>query len=170
MKFIMAIKYKVTLAEEERVMLSDIVNKGKRRQITRLHSQILLNIDQNKEEKATDVVIAKILNISVDTIERTRKIFVEEGLEASINRKKQINRKARKLDGVKEANLIKIACSKAPDGASRWTLQLIADKLVELNIVDSIAKETVRQSLKKMNLSHGLKSSGVWHQRKMPTL
>ena len=170
MKITMAIKYKVTLAEEERVMLSDIVNKGKRRQITRLHSQILLNIDQNKEEKATDVVIAKILNISVDTIERTRKIFVEEGLEAAINRKKQINRKARKLDGVKEANLIKIACSEAPDGASRWTLQLMADKLVELNIVDSIAKETVRQSLKKMNLSHGLKSSGVWRQRKMQTL
>lgn len=166
----MAIKYKVTLTEEERVMLSDIVNKGKRRQITRLHSQILLNIDQNKEEKATDVVIAKILNISVDTIERTRKIFVEEGLEAAINRKKQINRKARKLDGVKEANLIKIACSEAPNGSSRWTLQLMADKLVELNIVDSIAKETVRQSLKKMNLSRGLKSSGVWHQRKMPTL
>ena len=118
----MAIKYKVTLAEEERVMLSDIVNKGKRRQITRLHSQILLNIDQNKEEKATDAVIAKILSISVDTIERTRRIFVEEGLEAAINRKKQINRKARKLDGVKEANLIKIACSEAPDGASRWTL------------------------------------------------
>ena len=166
----MAIKYKVTLAEEERVMLSDIVNKGKRRQITRLHSQILLNIDQNKEEKATDGVIAKILSISVDSIERTRRIFVEEGLEAAINRKKQINRKARKLDGVKEANLIKIACSEAPDGASRWTLQLMADKLVELNIVDSIAKETVRQSLKKMNLNHGLKSNGVWHQRKMATL
>tara|TARA_B110000211_G_C13831163_1_gene443601 strand:- start:165 stop:665 length:501 start_codon:yes stop_codon:yes gene_type:complete len=166
----MAIKYKVTLAEEERVMLSDIVNKGKRRQITRLHSQILLNIDQNKEEKATDAVIAKILSISVDTIERTRRIFVEEGLEAAINRKKQINRKARKLDGVKEANLIKIACSEAPDAASRWTLQLMADKLVELNIVDSIAKETVRQSLKKMNLNHGLKSNGVWHRRKMATL
>ena len=166
----MAIKYKVTLAEEERAMLSDIVNKGKRRQITRLHSQILLNIDQNKEEKATDAVIAKILSISVDTIERTRRIFVEEGLEAAINRKKQINRKARKLDGVKEANLIKIACSEAPDGASRWTLQLMADKLVELNIVDSIAKETVRQSLKKMNLNHGLKSNGVWHRRKMATL
>lgn len=166
----MAIKYKVTLTEEERVMLSDIVNKGKRRQITRLHSQILLNIDQNKEEKATDVVIAKILSISVDTIERTRKIFVKEGLEAAINRKKQINRKARKLDGIKEASLIKIACSEAPDGASRWTLQLMADKLVELNIVDSIAKETVRQSLKKTNLSLGLKSNGVWHQKKMPTL
>ena len=166
----MAIKYKVTLAEEERVMLSDIVNKGKRRQITRLHSQILLNIDQNKEEKATDAVIAKILSISVDTIERTRRIFVEEGLEAAINRKKQINRKARKLDGVKEANLIKIACSEAPDAASRWTLQLMADKLVELNIVDSIAKETVRQSLKKTNLSHGLKSSGAYRQKKMLTL
>ena len=166
----MAIKYKVILTEEERVMLSDIVNKGKRRQIIRLHSQILLNIDQSKEKKVTDTVIAKVLNISVDTIERTRKRFVEEGLEAAINRKKQINRKARKLDGIKEAKLIKIACSKAPNGWSRWTLQLMADKLVELDIVDSIAKETVRQSLKKMNLSHGLKSSGVWHQRTMETL
>ena len=145
----MAIKYKVILTEEERVALSDIVNKGKRRQITRLHSQILLNIDQKNEGKSTDVEIAKILNTSVDTIERTRKRFVEEGLEAAINRKKQINRKARKLDGVKEANLIKISCSEAPEGASRWSLQLLADKLVELDIVDSIAKETVRQSLKK---------------------
>ena len=100
-------------------------------------------------QKVTDTVIAKVLNISVDTIERTRKRFVEEGLEAAINRKKQINRKARKLDGIKEAKLIKIACSEAPDGVSRWTLQLMADKLVELDIVDSIAKETVRQSLKK---------------------
>ncbi len=166
----MAIKYKVILTEEERVMLSDMVKKGKRRKIIRLHSQILLNIDQSKEKKVTDTVIAKVLNISVDTIERTRKRFVEEGLEAAINRKKQINRKARKLDGIKEAKLIKIACSEAPNGASRWTLQLMADKLVELDIVDSIAKETVRQSLKKMNLSRGLKSSGVWHQRKMQTL
>jgi transposase len=165
-----AIKYKIILTEEERVVLLEIVNKGKRRQITRLHSQILLNIDQKTAGKATDVEIAKILNTSVDTIERTRKKFVEEGLEAAINRKKQINRKARKLDGVKEANLIKIACSEAPEGASRWTLQLLADKLVELDIVDSIAKETVRRSLKKTNLSHGLKSSGVSHQKKTLTL
>ena len=166
----MAIKYKVILTEEERVALSDIVNKGKRRQIMRLHSQILLNIDQKNEGKSTDVEIAKILNTSVDTIERTRKRFVEEGLEAAINRKKQINRKARKLDGVKEANLIKISCSEAPEGASRWTLQLLADKLVELDIVDSIAKETVRQSLKKMNLNHGLKNNGAYRQKKMLTL
>jgi transposase len=165
-----AIKYKVILTEEERVALSDIVNKGKRRQMMRLHSQILLNIDQKKEGKSRDVEIAKILNTSVDTIERTRKRFVEEGLEAAINRKKQINRKARKLDGVKEANLIKIACSETPQGASRWTLQLLADKLVELEIVDSIAKETVRQSLKKMNLNHGLKNNGAYRQKKTLTL
>ena len=166
----MAIKYKVILTEEERVMLSDIVKKGKRRKIMRLHAQILLNIDQKNDGKAIDVEIAKILNTSVYTIERTRKRFVEEGLEAAINRKKQINRKARKLDGVKEANLIKIACSEAPEGSSRWTLQLLADKLVELDIVDSIAKETVRQSLKKMNLNHGLKNNGAYLQKKMLTL
>ena len=76
----MAIKYKVILTEEERVMLSDIVKKGKRRKIMRLHAQILLNIDQKNDGKAIDVEIAKILNTSVDTIERTRKRFVEEGL------------------------------------------------------------------------------------------
>ena len=76
-------------------------------------------------------------------------------MKAAIDRKKQINYKARKLDGVKEANLVKIACSEAPDGAARWTLQLLADKLVELKIVNSIAKETVRRSLKKTSLSHG---------------
>ena len=100
-----------------------------------MHSQILLNIDQGKEGKIKDIEIAKVLRVSEDTIERTRKRFVEEGLEAALNRKEQINRKAKKLDGVKEANLIKIACSEAPEGASRWTLQLLADKLVELDIV-----------------------------------
>jgi transposase len=166
----MTIKYKVILTEEERGLLKEIVDKGKRKKINRLHSQILLNIDQGKEGKIKDIEIAKVLRVSEDTIERTRKRFVEEGLEAALNRKEQINRKAKKLDGVKEANLIKIACSEAPDGASRWTSQLMADKLVELNIVDSIAKETVRQSLKKTNLSHGLKSSGAYRQKKMLTL
>lgn len=142
----MTIKYKVILTEEEREKLKEIVDKGKRKKINRLHSQILLNIDQGKEGKIKDIEIAKVLRVSEDTIERTRKRFVEEGLEAALNRKEQINRKAKKLDGVKEANLIKIACSEAPEGASRWTLQLLADKLVELDIVDSIAKETVRQS------------------------
>jgi transposase len=163
----MSIRYKVTLTEEEREKLKEIVDKGKRKKINRLHSQILLNIDQSKEGKMKDIEIAKVLRVSEDTIERTRKRFVEEGLEAAINRKKQINRKAKKLDGVKEAKLIKIACSEAPKGASRWTLQLLSDKLVELNIVDSIAKETVRQSLKKTSLSHGLKLSGASHQKKM---
>jgi len=166
----MTIKYKVILTEEERGLLKEIVDKGKRKKINRLHSQILLNIDQSKGDKMKDIEIAKVLQISEDTIERTRKKFVEEGLEAAINKKVQINYRARKLDGVKEADLIKIACSEAPDGATRWTLQLIADKLVELNIVDSIAKETVRQSLKKTNLSHGLKSSGAYRQKKMLTL
>ena len=166
----MTIKYKVILTEEEREKLKEIVDKGKRKKINRLHSQILLNIDQSKEGKMRDIEIAKVLQISEDTIERTRKRFVEEGLEAAINKKVQINYRARKLDGAKEADLVKIACSDAPDGASRWTLQLMVDKLVELNIVDSIAKETVRQSLKKTNLSHGLKSSGAYRQKKMLTL
>ena len=124
----------MTLTEEERKKLKEIVDKGKRKKITRLHSQILLNIDQNKEGKMRDIEIAKVLQTSEDTIERTRKRFVEEGLEAAINRKAQINYRARKLDGAKEAELVKIACSEAPNGASRWTLQLMADKLVELNI------------------------------------
>mgnify|MGYP001216882075 CR=1 FL=1 len=166
----MTIKYKVILKDEEREKLKEIVDKGKRKKISRLHSQILLNIDQSKNGKMRDIEIAKVLQTSEDTIERTRKRFVEEGLEAAINKKVQINYRARKLDGVKEAELVKLACSEAPEGRSRWTLQLMADKLVELNIVDSIAKETVRQSLKKTSLSHGLKSSGVWHQRKMQTL
>ena len=121
----MTIRYKVMLTEEEREKLKEIVDKGKREKINRLHSQILLNIDQRKEGKMKDIEIAKILRVSEDTIERVRKRFVEE------------------------VNLIKIACSEAPEDASKSTLQLLSDKLVELNIVDSIAKETVRQSLKK---------------------
>lgn len=166
----MSIKYKVILTEEERNQLEEIINKGQRKKINRLHSQILLNIDQSKEGKMKDVEIAKVLGTSEDTIERTRKRFVEEGLESAINRKVQINYKARKLDGVKEASLIKIACSEAPEGASRWTLRLLADKLVELEIVESIAKETVRQSLKKTNLNLGKKSNGVFHQKRMVNL
>ena len=87
----MTIKYKVTLTEEERGKLTEIINKGKRRKINRLHSQILLNIDQSKEGKMSDREIAKVLRTSEDTIERTRKRFVEEGLKTAIDRKKQIN-------------------------------------------------------------------------------
>ena len=151
----MGVKYKVILTNEERAVLLDIVNNGKRSKLARLHSQILLSIDQAKENKIKDADIARILNTSSDTIERTRKKFVEEGIESCIKKRPQINYKARKLDGVKEANLVKIACSESPEGRSRWTLKLLAEKLVELNIVDSIGKETVRQSLKKMPLNLG---------------
>ena len=166
----MSIRYKVILTEEERSQLEEIINKGQRKKINRLHSQILLNIDQSKEGKMKDVEIAKVLGTSEDTIERTRKRFVEEGLESAINRKEQKNYKARKLDGSKEAILVKIACSEAPEGASRWTLRLLAEKLVELEIVESIAKETVRQSLKKTNLNLGKKSNGAFHQKRMVNL
>ena len=102
----------------------------------------------------SDSDIAKIFKTSVPTIERLRKRFVEEGLEASLNNKPK-KPKDRKLDGAGEAKLVSLACSNPPEGYSKWTLQLLSDKLVELKIVDTIAKETVRQTLKKMNLSLG---------------
>ena len=95
------------------------------------------------------------MDVSVKTICRIRQDFVEEGLAAALNRKKHENYKPRKLGGNEEAHLIAMCCSKAPKGVSRWTLRLLADRLVELQVVDSISHEAVRQTLKKMNLSLG---------------
>lgn len=148
--------YLVTLTAEERSHLRALVSKGKVAAHKRLHAQVLLKSDLGPQDKgATDEEIAEALEINCSTVERVRRRFVEEGLEASLNRKKQKNRKARKIDGDAEAYLVALACSKPPEGRNRWTLKLLADHLVELELVDSVCRETVRQTLKKMNLNPG---------------
>ena len=102
-----------------------------------------------------DEEIARVLLVGRATVERVRRRCVEEGLERALGRKEQVNRRPRKLDGEGEAHLIALACSQPPEGRSGWTLQLLADRLVEREILDSISVETVRQALKKTNSSPG---------------
>lgn len=107
-----------------------------------------------------DEQIAEALDTSLSTIHRVRRAYVEEGLEEALYRKKPTGRQYRKLDGDQEAHLIAVACSKAPEGRARWTLRLLADKLVELKVVESISSECVRTTLKKTTSSPGCRSNG----------
>ena len=142
-------RYRVRLSAEERAELSGIVN-GKAAAHRRKHAHILLLADEDREGGGrTDADIASVLGVGASTVERVRKRCVEEGLEAAVERRKQVNRKPRKLDGAGEAKLVALACSAPPEGHARWTLRLLGDKLVELEVVDSIHKETVRKALKK---------------------
>lgn len=130
--------------------------KGKVAARKRLHAQILLKSDTGQHGDGwTDVRIAEAFDVGTATVERVRKRLVEQGLQAALDRKEQIHRKPRKIDGNTEAQLIAIACSKAPEGCVRWTLRMLADRLVELECVESISYEAVRQTLKKTKLNRG---------------
>ena len=145
-------KYIVDLTESERSQLEQLTNKGKIAAYKMNHARILLLADINQEQGGwTDIKINEALNISQATIERVRKKFVEEGIESALTRKKQKNRRPKIIDGEKEAYLIAIACSETPTGEAKWTLQMLADKMVELKYVEKVSRETIRQTLKKMN-------------------
>ena len=149
-------KYRVTLEAEERDQLRQLLSKGKA-DVRRLkHAQILLAADESDGAPAlADDLIASTVDVARATVERIRQRFVEEGLELSLSPYRTPNRIYRtKLDGRQEAHLIAMACSTPPQGRSRWTLSLLADQMVELKHVDSLSRETVRQTLKKMNSSH----------------
>ena len=125
------------------------------------HARILLKADINQEEGGwIDRKISESLDIGHATIERVRQRFVEEGIEAALNRREQKKRRPKIIDGEKEAYLIAIACSETPKGKSNWTLQMLADKMVELNCVEQVSTETIRQSLKKTNLNLGSMNLG----------
>ncbi|MEW5804864.1 MAG: helix-turn-helix domain-containing protein [bacterium] len=143
-------KYIVRLTDGERQQLKELISKGKTATQKIKHANILLKIDADGEAW-TDEKAADAFSVHVNTVCSIRHRFVEKGLDAALERKKQCHpsRKRRLLDGEKEAKLIALSCSKAPEGCERWTLHLLADKLVELNIVESISHETVRQALKK---------------------
>ena len=148
-------KYIVELTSEERKQLQQLVKKGKVAGYKIRHAQMLLKADQgNKGPGWPDVQVAEVFAAHVTTVERLRKRFVEQGLEAALERNKR-NNYARKLDGNGEAHLIAIACSDPPTGRSEWSLRLLADRLVELSVVDSISYMTVSRTLKKTNLSRG---------------
>ncbi len=144
-------RYVVQLELEERARLERMVSVGQRAAAKLTHARVLLQADQSAAGLGwTDARIAEGLGVTTRTVENIRRRFVEQGLQAALERKKQCRPpRERLLDGAKEAKLVALCCSKAPNGRRRWTLQLLADRLVELNIVDSISYETVRRTLKK---------------------
>jgi len=145
-------KYVVDLDERERKRLREMVRKGRSgaRGLRRAHTLLLAN------EGRTDEEIARSLHAGVRTIERTRQRFVEEGLETALSERPRLGGALRrKLDGRQEAYLVALACSDPPEGRERWTMQLLAERLVEVGLVEQICDETVRRALKKGTLSRG---------------
>ncbi len=150
----MNIYYKVTLPEEEHQQLKKITSKGKHSSQKVINALILLNSDErpgSKAKKSTNQQIAKVLNISERKVERVRKRFVGEGLEAALNGKSPDRVYEKKIDGDAEAHLIAMSCSEPPEGFARWSLRLLTDEMVKLEYLESVSHETVRKVLKKTN-------------------
>ena len=145
-------KYLVTLTTDEREQLSALIGVGKAAAKKLAHARILLKADQADGGPAwSDEAIAEAVEVSTDTVARVRQRFVEQGLEAALIRKKQDKpSRERILDGAAEAKLLAVACSGPPEGRAVWTLTMLADKLVELRVVESVSRETVRRVLKKL--------------------
>ncbi len=146
-------RYKVTLTKAERLELKAITLKGSHRSQQVLNALILLNGDEGEFQDARSIneVVASVLQVSMKKIDRVKKRFVEEGLEIALNGRKGERVYAKKADGDFEAHLVVLSCSKPPEGFARWSLRMLADRMVELNYIDSISHETVRHVLKKRN-------------------
>jgi hypothetical protein len=147
----MARRFVVSLNEQEREHLLRLIHVGKGAARKLAHARILLKVDQaNEGPCVTDGQIAAAVEVSEDTVARVRRRFVEEGFEAALERKAAARPpRERVIDGAAEAKLVALCCGSPPEGRARWTLQLLADKLVQLEIVESVSHETVRQTLKK---------------------
>jgi|SRR5205085_6584799 len=143
-------KYVVDLTEAEREELNELTGKNKGNRAKIINAFVLLKADRGGSNWK-DAQISAAFNVSVRKIERIRQRFVEEGFEAALSRKSVDRSHRRKIQGEEEARLITLCCSSAPEGKARWTLRLLADKLVELELVESVCPETVRQTLKKMS-------------------
>ena len=149
-------RYKVTLSSEEREELTAMVNQGQGQARRLRRARILLMADEAQENGGwKDADIAKALGAHMRTVERIRQKCVEEGSEAALNHTRPKKSRRKVLDGAAEARLAQLACTQAPDGRESWTMQLLADKLIELEVVETVSRETVRTTLKKMNLSPG---------------
>lgn len=155
-------KYTVTLTEDERFELTTLASKGKHKSQKVINALILLGCDQGEYQKKRSINedISRVLNISMKKIDRVKKRFVEDSFDVALNGKKGSRIYARKADGDFEAHLIALSCSEPPEGFARWSLRLLADKVVELNYIDSISYEAVRRVLKKTNLNLGAKKGG----------
>ena len=149
-------RYVVTLTDEERQSLRALVSSGKGAARKLTHARILLKADASRRGPGwTDAAISEGVDVGTATVERVRKRFVEEGLEAALVPAKSNRVYERKLDGDGEAHLIALACSESPEGRNRWTLALLADRMVALGHVDALSYQTVRRVLKKTNSSLG---------------
>ena len=146
-------RYIVTLTQEEREILLSLIKKGLHKSSKIRNALILLNCDtgEHSEGKQTNEQICEILKIGMRTIDRLKKSFVEEGFEIALNGKPSTRVYEKQIDGDIEAHIIALSCSEPPDGFARWSLRLLADKAVELEYIDSISHESVRQMLKKTN-------------------
>ena len=148
--------YIVTLTSEERATLRELISSGKATARKISHARILLKADSNEGGPAwNDAAISQALDVGTATVERVRKRFVEDGLDAALGRRKPRREYKRKLDGDGEAHLVALACSESPEGYARWTLRLLADRMVALEYIDELSYQTVRRVLKKTNLSLG---------------
>jgi transposase len=145
------IRYKVTLSDTERRELEQITTRGRHSSQKILNALILLKCDEGRfqDRKLTNQAIADVLPVSLKKIDRVKRRFVEEGFEAALDKRKAERTHTRKADGDFEARLIAMSCGKPPKGHSRWSLRLLADRMVELEYVEAISHETVRRVLKK---------------------
>ena len=150
------VKYKVTLTDEERRELEVMISAGKAAARRLCRARILLKADASPGAPGwEDGRISDALEVGRATVERVRKQFVEQGLEVALERKKPEREYERRLDGAGEAHLIALACGHAPEGRERWTLQLLADRMVALSYVPALSRDTVRRTLKKTSSSRG---------------
>lgn len=147
-------QYIVMLTQAQRHQLDGLISAGSSQARTLAHARMLLKADQGPDGPGwKDSEIAAAVEVSRPTVERVRRRFCQEGLEAALHPRPPRRQYRRKLDGGQEAHLIALACSTPPDGQNRWTLRLLANRMVELEYVDSISHETVRDTLKKTNSS-----------------
>lgn len=149
-------RYTVQLLKDEVEELKAIINKGSHTSHTFRAAYVLLNCDKGEySEKVTNEQISKVLKIGMRTIDRIKKRFFEEGLEGVLERRPSSRLYEKKIDGEVEAKLVQLCCSEPPPGYAKWSLRLLADKMVELKYVESISYVAVGNTLKKMNLSPG---------------
>ena len=144
-------KYIVKLDQSERDKLSGIICKGSHRSQKVLNALILLNCDEGsyQDDRTKNVDIARVLKISMRKIDRLKKRFVEDGLDIALDTSKGQRKYKRKVDGDFEAHLVAVSCGSPPEGHAKWSLRLLADKMVELEYIDQVSHETIRQILKK---------------------
>ncbi len=164
-------KYIVKLKPEERAELLELTQNGQAAAKTLTHARVLLKAHATESQPGwTDQAISDALDVSVATIERVRRLYVQQGLDAALKRKSRTQHRSRRLDGNQEARLIALTCSEPPTGHSRWTLRLLADRMVKLEYAEELSHETVRRTLKKTNSNRGRRNNGVSRRKPMAHL